>query len=871
MSPHLDIPSTPPHGIPMGSPNERDEWSTGEPTVPRMRAVSAQTRAVTPTRRGPAPRGLLASLAVVTGLMLLAQVIVYSTHPAIAVWPDSTEYLARAAAITHQGQLADPRRVPGYPLLLAAIFFVTGGQHLKAVVAVQTLLTALTVYEIYLLSWRLARQPWVAGAVAALVAVNVYFIDWQYSILVENFSTWLVVTLFLLAERLVSAGRSARHRAALVSFTLVSVVLILTGPLFIYLPALLLIAMIALTLWRKRERWKGRAAKLALSLALIYACVAGYMVANSATSGYFGLSYTGSVNMFGRIMAHHLDTLSVSPSLQPIQRNLIAFERTGGKSPWVFAERYGYGANNYSALSRYANNVVERHPVAYALAALQDIPTIWQPTPRFYAVSGGSTALTLFYHLGLAELLSYLLLPVVLLWLIIRLWRKPDDPARQVELMALLAVVAAIALLSVSAFDEYYRLREPLDWGYYMVVALAAWDLGLACYRRLASGVGAPGSRAAPQALPPPAARATHTVQMAPSASDIRESHTMRYLVTGGAGFLGSQLCESLARQGHEVVILDRVADDDLARRFRFAHADLRSPEQVEEAFRQHGPFDGVFHVAAMLAHAIEDKRDLVDSNVGGTRNIAEASVRHAVPHMVYTSSNCVVGKPFSQPVREDDPINPLELYGVTKWEGEKILAEYQDRMHVSMIRPPTIMGGGRLGLLSILYEFIYEGRKVWVLGKGDNQYQFIYAPDLIDAMQRAIRNPGFHLYNIGSDHVPSLRELYNSVIKHAGTKARVASLPKAPAVAAMRALHLLGMSPLGPYHYKMLAEDFIFDTSRIKRDLGWMPTRTNTEMLIESYDWYVSHLDEIYDGGERSAHRQPVKLQALALVKRLS
>lgn len=345
----------------------------------------------------------------------------------------------------------------------------------------------------------------------------------------------------------------------------------------------------------------------------------------------------------------------------------------------------------------------------------------------------------------------------------------------------------------------------------------------------------------------------------------------MRYLVTGGAGFLGSQLSEHLARQGHEVTILDRVRDDDLARRFRFAHADLRAPAQVEAAFTEHGPFDGVFHVAAMLAHAIKDKRDLVDSNVGGTRNIVEAAVAHGVPHLVYTSSNCVVGKPFSQPVKEDDPINPLEVYGVTKWEGEKVLARYQDSIHVSMIRPPTIMGGGRLGLLSILYEFIYEGRKVWVLGKGSNRYQFIYAKDLIDAMERAMRQPGFHLYNIGSDDVPSLHDLYDAVIRRARTKARVASLPQAPAVAAMRALHMLGMSPLGPYHYKMLAEDFIFDTTRIKRDLGWQPTRTNTEMLIESYDWYVEHFDEIYAGGERSAHRQPVKLQALALVKRFS
>lgn len=345
----------------------------------------------------------------------------------------------------------------------------------------------------------------------------------------------------------------------------------------------------------------------------------------------------------------------------------------------------------------------------------------------------------------------------------------------------------------------------------------------------------------------------------------------MRYLITGGAGFFGSQLATHLQGEGHAVVILDRVRDDQLAGQFAFAHADLRDAAAVQRVFAEFGPFDGIFHVAAMLAHAIEDKRDLLASNVEGTRHLVAAAVQAGTPHLVYTSSNCVVGKPNNLPVHEDAPIRPLEIYGVSKWQGERILAAYRDRIHITMVRCPTIMGGGRLGLLSILYEFIAEGRKVWMLGDGANRYQFIAAVDLIAALERAIAQPGFHLYNIGADDVPTLRELYEAVIREAGTSARVASLPRAPAVAAMRLLHLLGMSPLGPYHYQMLAESFIFDTTRIKQDLGWQPTRTNTQMLTESYRWYIEHHAEVYRGGERSAHRQPVKLQALELIKRFS
>jgi UDP-glucose 4-epimerase len=346
----------------------------------------------------------------------------------------------------------------------------------------------------------------------------------------------------------------------------------------------------------------------------------------------------------------------------------------------------------------------------------------------------------------------------------------------------------------------------------------------------------------------------------------------MRYLVTGGAGFFGSYLVNELAQKGHDVVILDRVIDAELAQRFPFANIDLRQQDKVNKVFVEHGPFDGVFHVAALLAHAIKDKRDLIDSNTTGTKHIVEVAVAHKTPHFVYTSSNCVVGKPEKQPVHENDPIHPLEIYGISKWHGEQILETYKDRINITMIRCPTIMAGGRLGLLSILYEFIQEGRKIWVLGDGSNRYQFIAASDLSNAIIRAITHRGFHLYNIGSDNVPTLRELYESVISVAGTNARVASLPRSPAEITMRFLHLLGMSPLGPYHYKMLAESFIFDTTQIKQDLNWKPTRTNTDMLIESYRWYIEHHDEIYHPKvERSAHRQPVKLQALALVKRFS
>lgn len=155
--------------------------------------------------------------------------------------------------------------------------------------------------------------------------------------------------------------------------------------------------------------------------------------------------------------------------------------------------------------------------------------------------------------------------------------------------------------------------------------------------------------------------------------------------------------------------------------------------------------------------------------------------------------------------------------------------------------------------------------------GSGENRYQFVHAPDLADACIRALGVAGSHTVNVGSDDVKTMREVYQYVIDHARTKARVASLPKRPTLAAMRAAHVLRVSPLGPYHYKMIAESFVFDTTRAKQLLGWRPGLRNEEMLLEAYRGYVARGTDLEDATEISAHRQPAKMGAIRLLKALS
>ncbi|HMK90698.1 MAG TPA: NAD(P)-dependent oxidoreductase [Methylocystis sp.] len=347
------------------------------------------------------------------------------------------------------------------------------------------------------------------------------------------------------------------------------------------------------------------------------------------------------------------------------------------------------------------------------------------------------------------------------------------------------------------------------------------------------------------------------------------ESHAP-VLVTGGAGFFGSLLVKRLLAEGERCVVIDLQPCQTKHERLTAIKGDIRDATLVERLFAQHR-FRTVYHCAAILAHAVKDRSFLWQSNVDGTRNVAEAAARRGTRSIVFLSSNCLWAENMGRPVREDDEPAPVEIYGQSKWEGERVLAEYTDRLNVISIRCPTIIDEGRLGLLAILFEFISEGRKVWVVGGGRNRYQFIYAQDLIAACIAAAEYPGSEVFNIGSDNVETFCDVYGSVIRRAGTRATVASLPRRPTLFAMRLAYALGLSPLGPYQYRMIAEDFVFDTTKIKGALQWRPTLSNSDMLWLAYRFFHENRAAIAARRDVSAHNRAADMGVIRLLKWVS
>lgn len=335
-------------------------------------------------------------------------------------------------------------------------------------------------------------------------------------------------------------------------------------------------------------------------------------------------------------------------------------------------------------------------------------------------------------------------------------------------------------------------------------------------------------------------------------------------LITGGSGYFGSILADLALARGDRVRVFDLnpPADDSV----EYAAGDVRDLAVLKNAC------DGVDVVLNNVAQVplAKDRELFWSVNVTGTANVLLAARETGVGKVVHTSSSAIFGVPESNPVTEDTPGRPLEAYGRAKLEAEHLCHDAATNgLDVTVVRPRTILGHGRLGIIAVLFEFVAEGAPLYVLGKGDNRYQFVHANDLADAVLRASDREKPTTYNIGATEFGTMRETLQAVADHAGTGSEVRSLPVAPAKVGMKALSLVGLAPFASYHWLLYSESLWFDTTKAQTELGWKPQHSNASAIIESYDWFMANRDAL-DGEHRSHHQSPVKLGLLKVLKRL-
>ncbi len=334
-------------------------------------------------------------------------------------------------------------------------------------------------------------------------------------------------------------------------------------------------------------------------------------------------------------------------------------------------------------------------------------------------------------------------------------------------------------------------------------------------------------------------------------------------LVTGGSGYFGSLMVERLLGRGMSVRVLDISDVSDRPESVEFVQGDIRDRSVVARAVEG---VDVVYHNVAQVPLA-KDHVLLRTVNVDGTRLLLDAAQAAGVAKVVHTSSSAVFGVPDTNPVLPTTVPKPEEAYGHAKLAAEwACLDAAREGLDVSIVRPRTILGHGRLGIFGILFDWIADGADPIVLGDGRNRYQFVHAEDLADACIAAAAHEGPGVFNIGTDRFGTMFQTLDGLCAHAGTGAVVRRVPARPAGLAMQATAALGLTPFAPYHWLMYSKSMWFDIEHARQQLSWEPRWSTDEMFAQSYDWFVAHRDST--DLPASHHRRSAKQGLLQVVK---
>jgi UDP-glucose 4-epimerase len=311
-----------------------------------------------------------------------------------------------------------------------------------------------------------------------------------------------------------------------------------------------------------------------------------------------------------------------------------------------------------------------------------------------------------------------------------------------------------------------------------------------------------------------------------------------RILVTGAAGYLGSELVKSLARQREDpgiglVVASDvrEIAQDALPAGIVFVRHDVRSPGLA--AVLQHHRIDTVVHLAAIVTPGARSNRALEYAvDVDGTRNVLDACIAAGVRQLVVTSSGAAYGYHADNPawLTEDDPIrgNDTFAYSHHKRLVEEMLATArgaQPQLRQVVFRVGTILGATTRNQITALFD---KPRLIALRGSR-SPFVFIWDQDVVGAIEHAIRTDAAGIYNVAGDGALSIQEIAARLGKPCLT------LPPSALRLALALLHPLRLSRYGPEQVDFLRYRPVLDNRRLKEQLGYRPRMTSAEV----FDFY--------------------------------
>ena len=342
----------------------------------------------------------------------------------------------------------------------------------------------------------------------------------------------------------------------------------------------------------------------------------------------------------------------------------------------------------------------------------------------------------------------------------------------------------------------------------------------------------------------------------------------MKYLITGGAGFLGINLVRYLHSRGHEITSLDIVPFDypDMKDKIKIITGDIRDKQKVKEAVAGQ---DIVVHTAAALP--LYKPEDIYSTDIDGTRNLIEESYDQKIKRFIHISSTAVYGIPDHHPLLEDDKLDGVGPYGKAKILAEEECLKFREKgMCVPILRPKSFIGPERLGVFALFYDWAKDGHGFPMIGNGSNRYQLLDVEDLCDAIYLCATLPEEKVndtFNIGAKEFTTMREDYQAVLDYAGSGKKIKGLPEKPIIWTLRILEKMKLSPLYKWVYETASKDSFVSIEKAEKQLGYKPKFSNKDALIRNYQWYLDNLDSFKDQSGVS-HRVPWKQGILKFAK---
>ena len=250
----------------------------------------------------------------------------------------------------------------------------------------------------------------------------------------------------------------------------------------------------------------------------------------------------------------------------------------------------------------------------------------------------------------------------------------------------------------------------------------------------------------------------------------------MKYLVTGGAGFIGSHLTEKLVNDGHTVSVIDNLNTgkeknlEDVRKKIEFVKGDILDNELLENLTEN---IDGVFHQAALASvqDSFSKPEEYQNVNVDGTENILKLAKKKKFK-VVYASSSSIYGNPKRIPTKESDEKNPINPYAKTKLKKEELAKKYA-KMGVKVIglRYFNVFGKGQskeyAGVLKLFLERIRDKLPPKINGDGAQSRDFVYVGDVVNANIMSMNSEINHeFFNVGTNSSITILDLAKTIIK---------------------------------------------------------------------------------------------------------